>query len=533
MGRRMAERPAVQATRLTFRRGLVTAARFAHDGKTVVYSASWDGAPTELFSLGLGSPESTPLGYTKADLLAVSPLGELALLRNPLSPLDSFDTVLEGQKVTLATAPLSGGTPKDLDDAVYAADYSPDGKAMAVARRGETSGIEYPLGSVPKKADVITLRISRDGRSVAFFTGDAVKWLSADGEIRDLASIEEGWSTGLAWSPRGNEVWYPAHNELRAVTLGGRQRVVYKNTTELELHDVAPDGRVLVAAVERTSRAFCRRAGDMADRELAWLDWPIVNDLSADGKWIAFFESELGVGFKPVVYLRETNGALPMKLGEGLWPRLSADGRFVVAVRYDTREIVVYAVGAGPARRIPFGEIDVFSAGLLPDGVSLLLVGTEREKRGKGAPRSAQRMWLTDLTGAKPRPLTPEGVSLQMPVFTPDGLYLVARLRGKPTLYPLAGGEPRSIPGLEANDRIGGFSADSQSAFVFRRFERPVPVFRLDLRTGRHELVQEIMPADRSGTNMGVSVRISADGRSYCYEYHQYLSELYLIEGLR
>ena len=38
--------------RLTFRRGEVRTARFAPDGDTIVYSASWDGSPSEIFVAG-------------------------------------------------------------------------------------------------------------------------------------------------------------------------------------------------------------------------------------------------------------------------------------------------------------------------------------------------------------------------------------------------------------------------------------------------------------------------------------------------
>lgn len=33
---------------LTFRRGIVQSARFAPDGKTVIYSAGWEGRPLDL-----------------------------------------------------------------------------------------------------------------------------------------------------------------------------------------------------------------------------------------------------------------------------------------------------------------------------------------------------------------------------------------------------------------------------------------------------------------------------------------------------
>ena len=35
---------------LTFRRGIVRSARFAPDGKTVIYSAAWEGRPLDLFN---------------------------------------------------------------------------------------------------------------------------------------------------------------------------------------------------------------------------------------------------------------------------------------------------------------------------------------------------------------------------------------------------------------------------------------------------------------------------------------------------
>ncbi len=41
---------------LAFRRGYVSAARFAPDGQTVIYSAAWDGQPLQLFATRLDSP---------------------------------------------------------------------------------------------------------------------------------------------------------------------------------------------------------------------------------------------------------------------------------------------------------------------------------------------------------------------------------------------------------------------------------------------------------------------------------------------
>ena len=64
---------------LTFRRGTVWSARFGADGKSILYSATWDGDPTEIFLTSPESPESRPLGFPGADVLGVSPSGELAM----------------------------------------------------------------------------------------------------------------------------------------------------------------------------------------------------------------------------------------------------------------------------------------------------------------------------------------------------------------------------------------------------------------------------------------------------------------------
>ena len=50
LGRRSARSQPVELQRLTVMRGTVYSARFAPDGHTVIYAASWEGAPTELYA---------------------------------------------------------------------------------------------------------------------------------------------------------------------------------------------------------------------------------------------------------------------------------------------------------------------------------------------------------------------------------------------------------------------------------------------------------------------------------------------------
>jgi hypothetical protein len=143
--------------------------------------------------------------------------------------------------------------------------------------------------------------------------------------------------------------------------------------------------------------------------------------------------------------------------------------------------------------------------------------------------------WVTDLAGSKPRVVTPEGVASSFWTVTPEAQHVAATLKGGWWLFPLSGGEPRLLPGVQPNELIAGFGPDIRSVYVAKRFELPLRVFRIDLRTGKREPVREIAPPDRSGIGINgtVVVRMSADGRSYLSGIDQQLSDLYLVEGLR
>jgi hypothetical protein len=123
---------------VTFGRGTIYGARFAPDGKTIVYSAAWDGKPAELFATQTDSPESRPLGLSSASLLGVSPSSELAVrLRGRF--LLGFESA-----GTLARVPFNGTAPRELADDITAAEWSPDGQQLAVTRpEGGQWRLEY------------------------------------------------------------------------------------------------------------------------------------------------------------------------------------------------------------------------------------------------------------------------------------------------------------------------------------------------------------------------------------------------------
>src|SRR5262249_10671422 len=124
---------------ITFRRGVITSARFAPDGQTIVYSASWEGEPHELFLTRQGSNESRPLVIPQARLFGISASGEMVFMRGRQTVFRSLGT--------LARVPLAGGAPRDVLENVITADWSPDEAEIAVVRAidGGRVQVEFPI----------------------------------------------------------------------------------------------------------------------------------------------------------------------------------------------------------------------------------------------------------------------------------------------------------------------------------------------------------------------------------------------------
>jgi len=151
--------------KLTFRNGHVSVARFTPDGASVVYGAAWDGRPYEVFSSRTGSPESRGLGVPAGSLLAMSAGGEMAI------SLGYRHTRWFQVGGTLARVPLAGGGVRPLQKDVGHADWSPDGRTLALVRYREGRCVlEYPAGRVlHETGDWLSFcRVSPDGRHVAF-----------------------------------------------------------------------------------------------------------------------------------------------------------------------------------------------------------------------------------------------------------------------------------------------------------------------------------------------------------------------------
>jgi Tol biopolymer transport system component len=254
-----------------------------------------------------------------------------------------------------------------------------------------------------------------------------------------------------------------------------------------------------------------------------------VRDVSRDGKLILFEESGEGGGPGYSVYVRNVDGSPAIRLGEGTAQSFLPDGKSVLAIIHpvtDTR-LVIYPLGAGEARTLPTGRLSVGGGVVHPDGRHILLQARE--------PGRGPRLYIQDLAGGNPRPFTPEGYrTLGIKALSPDGTTdLVVGPDQKVYLYTLAGGEPRTPPGLTNLDNAVGWSEDMRSVYVVRRTERPLKVSRVDLATGKREFIRELMPADSAGVTGVGPVLMLPDRKSYVFGYQRVLSDLHVVENLK
>ena len=537
-GRNSAPPAVPKFTRLTFRQGGIANARFAADGRTVVYGARWTGDPpgNQLYRTEVGSPESARFDFA-GDILAISRSNELAIQLEPA----------QGRAAgTLARVPMAGGKPRQvLEDVPYAgADFSPDGTEMAVVH--EVDGhqrLEFPIGKVLIPDGAWAPRVSRDGRSVALWMNvegsSAVTVIGRDGSGKRTLSGGWGEPEGApCWSSDGREIWFtgrerPAESPaLWAVDLSGRRRLLMRVPGGLELDDVSPDGRLLLGHFTAGRTVRFATSTDPVERELAWLDGSNVAGLSADGRMLLLDEFGEASGGKSVIYLRGTDGSPAVKLGEGFGLALSPDGKWVLIDNPPAggKPEFMSILPTGPGQPRALAALDGFASfpwgAWLPDGKSVIYVA---ESKDGGA-----RLYAQAIPDGKPRPIGPQTLYLQewSSTVSPDGRFVVGVRRGEAHLVPIDGsGSSRVLPGLSPpGDRIVQWSADSRQLYVCQSAQQAVRVSLYDVESGQRRLWKEV-PFD--DTVSGVRFQVTPDGSAWVYTGRRNLSELYLVEGLR
>jgi len=73
-----------------------------------------------------------------------------------------------------------------------------------------------------------------------------------------------------------------------------------------------------------------------------------------------------------------------------------------------------------------------------------------------------------------------------------------------------------------------------RAAFIINTATKTsAPVYRLDVGTGKRELITTLAPGDSAGVTSIYNVRMTADGKSYGYSFARNLSDLFLVEGVK
>ncbi|TDI40286.1 MAG: hypothetical protein E2P02_17270, partial [Acidobacteria bacterium] len=541
--------PHLTYQRLTFRRGTVYTAQFDPGGREVIYSASWDGQAPEIFATRPGTRASRALGVSSADVLSVSPSGEMASLRKATPVWENSD--ITG---TLALSTGSGGAAREISEDVVLADWTPDGEQLAVVRLiNRRHQVELPIGTVlyETASAVDSLRVSPQGdvlafgeRAPGFSKGWSIVFLELDGEVRRFDTGFWGAAIDLAWTPDGREVWFNTFDggspDLHAISRAGELRLLARSAILLRILDVAPDGRVLVARASSRAGVMGVAPGETVEREFSWLDATEVDAISGDGKTLLLNEFGDGGGEGWSVYLRDVDGsaglardlAPAVRLGEGQGFDLSPDGKWALTLRRrgETGSLVLLPTGPGTPIVLENKTIvDYAAASFVSDEKEVIFAGSEQ-----GEPL---RWFRQTVPSGEPIRITGEvgetttGGIGSSPV-SPDGSMLAAAKDGVIALYPLDGGEPRALDDVPDSMQVIRFTPDGRFLYVAENGPSP-RIYRVEIETGRRELWKTIVSADPVGLAYIYAIQISDDGKSYYYTFFRVLSDLYLVEGLR
>ena len=518
----------VAYTQQTFNETVITLARLAPDGKTIVFSAAPAGQSPSLWIVRPDYAEPQPLAGAGTHLLGVSSQGELAVLTG--AEIIEFK-VYSG---TLARMPLGGGAPRALVEHVHDADWATDGQDLAIVRTvGGKDRLEYPAGKVLVETAgwISDPRFSRDGRTIAFVehpwrwdNRGTINMVTLSGTRTVLSAEEYSKINGVARS-RDGDVFFSANSSLApqkvilAVTPGGKVRMALNGAGGLTIEDVDAGGRWLVARDTYTLQLMLRTPKDTVARDVGWLDYPFSPVLSDDARQLAFSIAGANSGVNYSVMLRDTDGGKAARLGPGEPLQFSRDSRWILSVVPSRpAKVVIYPSGAGTERTVNTAGFEVIeTTGWGPDEQSVWFCGS--------SPGRATTCMLSPLAGGVLRPLPTEVLA-----YATDGRSLLVGggARRAMAQVTLAGDTLRKIP-LGSGDSWIKQTFDGHSLML--RHRGSVATDLLDLDSGTRRLL--FSDAATAGSPPVRSLAVSADRRTYAYQPYRASTELFTVEGAR
>jgi Tol biopolymer transport system component len=519
---------------LSFQQGFVDSARFLPDGQSIICAARWGSDSKMNLSTGrLDSQGLRPMGVLADAIASVSQNGELLVLQNLESVGPGY-----ARAGTLSRMPLNGGAPRPVLDSVLYADWAPDGKDFAVVRfvpEHHVYRLEYPVGNVLYETSgwVSDPRFSRDGKMIAFLDhpifGDDNGMIAVTDLRGNRKQLSEPFSSaqGVAWSPRGDEIWFSAVKSgvfrvLYAATLSGKVRTLLSAPGNVDLQDVLPDGRVLIA--DRSDRRILMVSSEdhPEPRDFTWMDWAYGQRFSSDGKQLLFGDQHSGDLYGS--FLRNLDGSPAVRLGDGNPSDLSVDGKFAVTVLPNApSQLMLLPVGAGDPRQLTHSKINYLGGRWLPDG-RIAAIGNE-----SGHP---QRTFIVSLDG-KETPFTPEGIRTL--AVSSDGKRMLVTNEdfSQIQMFPLDGSQAQPLPQLQKGDRPLDFTVDDTALLVRRtNAQAAAEIWRVELSGSKRTLLRTIPLPEVPSITSGLGVSVSRDGKNFAYSYSRRMSTEYVVEGL-
>ena len=533
--RRVASSPVV-FQQVTFADQAIANARFASDGRTIVFDAMRQSSTPAIYVIRPDYPEARPLGLDDAHLLAVSSKNELAVLTGARF---LAHRLFIG---TLARMPLEGGTPREMLDSVREADWSPDGSSLAIIHVvAGHDRLEYPVGTVLFETPgyLSDLRVSPDGERVAFFDHstrfpyDDRGGVDVVDRARHRSVLAKGFAgeEGLAWSADGNSVLFSADAgpglQIREVDLDGRARVALPTPGTMLMQDVSRAGRWLAIRDDRGFQVHVHSPGRADDLDLSWLDESVTSTISHDGRLLGLTDASTFASADYASIVRNTDGSPAVKLGDGWVSDFTPDGRWVVTVVPSTPpQLRLYPVGAGETRRLDFGAFAALSDAHVwgPEADSTLACGTMSGH--------VPRCYLRTTSAAAWRPVSDDGADHAF--VSPDGhLVLTTSPDGSNRLYDLRTGSGHPVHGLRAADQVLRWSPDGKSLWVRETDSLPVVIDRVDIATPLRARLATFVPQSGQGLRRSADIGLADDPRVYSYGSVVQRSQLFVIDGAR
>jgi eukaryotic-like serine/threonine-protein kinase len=520
--------PTSTIEQITFGLGAISGARFHPDGR-VIFSASFEGHPSELFSRSPGGLESQPLGIRDARLLSISTNGELAVVLHPI-----VSALTGSGKNTLAIVSGGGATPRELAENIDEADWSSDGSLAVVRAIGRRQQLEYPVGTVvfATSDGIAWPRISPSGAEVAFvhgIEGQGTEVLVVDrkGRTRSIGGWESELS-GIAWGPGGKTLLASTKSgEIWRASLGSERRRLHQGLGPIELADVSPRGTLLVSQQHRRQDVVIEER----DRQvrLSQFQNATLRSISDDGQKVLFTvcppEESVERPDRCVPYLQATDGSPPVKLGTGYGLTLAPDARWVVMLpQPGETSLRLLPTGPGETKGVPVVGLKVTRVRWPRQGEQLVLLGY--------APGEQQEsLHVLPFAGGRPRRISGP-VRDRLFEVSPDGRLVVARdLEGTMRLFPVEGGPSTAIPGLDRD--LGPVGWNDAGQLWFRGYRGvPTRLILRDLASGRTVEQRNIAPVDRTGVMNIERMWITPDGKKVAFDYLRRTDYLFLISGL-